>query len=173
MSIYIIAQLIGFVGYLFYIAAPCFKTKTSIIQMDIIACVILCAQWYLLGQPSLLVLNALGLVISISALMAKNDERISKYLFLLYPIGCLSIILVSEGSFIDILALVAFCFIVASKTSLEISAFRTYAIVGGTILIASGAIALSIPAVIFNTVFIGAHIFKLWQNTATPQTAHA
>ncbi len=173
MDIYIIAQFIGFLGYLFYIGAPYFKTQVRIIQMDVIACVILCAQWYLLDQPSLLVLNALAVLISVVALLAPKYEHSRTCLLLLYPIGCFAIISVSTGSIIDVMAIIAFCCALTSKSSQDITGLRAYAVIGGSVLIISGAIALSIPAMIFNILFVSGHAVKLWQNNNQAQLARA
>ncbi len=43
MEYYIIAQAIGFVGYIFYISAPQFKTQKHIMQVGIIAYMISCS----------------------------------------------------------------------------------------------------------------------------------
>ncbi len=169
MSIYIIAQFIGFVGYLFYIGAPYFKTKTRIIQMDVIACIIISLQWYLLDQPSLLAFNVLIIVASIMALKAEDDLKIRKFLPLLYTIGCMAIIFNSGDNLVYILSLIAFCCTVASKFSRDIVPLRVHASISGTAFVIAGIMAFSIPAVIFNALFVGAHIFKLYQKYYLPR----
>ncbi len=158
MSIYITAQLIGFIGYLFYIAAPYFKTQKQIVQIDALACLVVAIQWYLLNQPSLLILNILVIITSIIAIKAPQ------YKYILYPIGCFIIIITSNNNIVDILAIIIFCTTVASKTSENIDMLRIYAISGGILLIISGIIAMSLPAIIFNLLFITAHIVRLWNS---------
>ncbi len=173
MSIYILAQIIGFLGYLFYIGAPHFRTQTRIMQMDTVGHMILCVQWYLLMQPSLLILNILVLLTSLSALGCQKHKQFKKYLVLLYPVGCFSIIAVSQGTFVDVLALSAFCFTVASKSSQDILIFRKYAVISGAILITAGALALSLPATVFNLMFAMGHFNKILgaQKAALRQTS--
>ena len=165
MSIYITAQIIGFIGFLFYISAPHFKTQTRVMQMDTLACTIICMQWYLMEQPALYTLNILVVITSIVTLRAQNDERVRKYLFLLYPFGFASILMMAQGTFIDILALVSFCCMVISKSSLNIAEFRFFAAGAGTASMTSAMLAASIPAIIFNLLFASGHILKLRECT--------
>lgn len=166
MTIYIIAQLIGFAGYLFYISAPHFKTQSRIIQADALACLFISVQWYLLEQPTLLVFSFLSIAASIITLKAQTDMVVRKYLFLLYPLGCITLMAISQNTTISALAIIAFCMTVASKSSQNIISFRKYAGVSGIVLTIAGILTLSIPAVIFNLLFTSGHILKLWQGSA-------
>ncbi len=94
-------------------------------------------------------------------------------IILFYFVGCSIILLVSEGSLIDVMALIAFCGTVASKFSEDLTSLRGYAVIAGAASILAGILALSFPAIIFNTLFVGGHILKLWQNAPSPQTARA
>ena len=165
MTLYIIAQLIGFAGYLFYIGAPHLKTQTKIIQADAMSCLLISVQWYLLAQPALLMLNILSIVVAFIALKAQTNINIRKYSFLLYPLGCLALIMMSQDIIVSALAICAFCLNVTSKFSQSITAFRKYAASSGTTLTIAGVLTLSIPAVIFNFLFASGHILKLWRST--------
>ncbi len=156
MELYITAQIIGFIGYIFYVGAPHFKTQINIMKIGALACSICMIQWYMLGQLSLLAFNFLSII---TLLIAIKGDR--KYSYLLYPIGCAVIISMSSGTIIDILALCAFCLSVASQFSQNIITFRLYAAIAGAFLIISGALALSLPALIFNILFAYGHILKL------------
>ena len=157
MSNYIIAQLVGFLGYIFYVSAPHLKTKNNIMCTELIAYTILCAQWYLLEQHSLLALNAITAIATIAILHTDRKYWIKKALPLLYPTGIALIIWTSKGSLIDIIAICAFICAMHSKLSNDILEFRGYALLTGTILTISSAMAHSIPATIFNFVFSIGH----------------
>ena len=172
MTTYIIAQLIGFAGYLFYIGAPHLKTQTRIIQADALSCILISVQWYLLAQPALLMLNILSIIVAFAALKAQTNIVVRKYLFLLYPFGCIALIFMSQDIIISALAICAFCLNVTSKSSQNIMSFRKYAATSGSVLTVAGILTLSIPAVIFNFLFASGHILKLWHGTEE-KTQHA
>lgn len=159
MAIYIIAQLIGFVGYLFYVSAPQFKSQKRIMQVGIVAYIILCLQWYMLEQYSLLTLNALGIIVSMCALKAQEDNSFKRQTWMLYPLGATAIVLSSHFEIIDLLALAAFVLTLRSQLSENISDFRLYALIAGSILVCSSLLALSVPAIIFNVAFTLVHAY--------------
>ncbi len=158
MSIYIIAQLIGFVGYLFYISAPHKKTRLHIIQMEAIACSFLCIQWFLLGQSSLIALNMLVVLISITATLAENKTKIRAFMPALYPIGISVLLLNANGTIIDALAIIALCCQIKSKSSSNAVHFRGFAAMASSTLIVSSTFALSIPAIMFNALYAIGHL---------------
>ncbi len=161
MTLYIAAQLIGLIGYAFLIIAPQFQTQAKIMQFSILASAILCTQWFMLDQYSLLIMNALLILTTLCALKAGDNPSKRKYLPLLYPIGFCALISVSDGSITDMIALIAFSFTVASRTSNNLKDFRIYAILAGVTLSVCGALALSIPAIVFNAAFTLSHMSKL------------
>ena len=167
MSTYIIAQLIGFLGYIFYVSAPHFKTKNHIMCTELIAYSILCAQWHLLEQDSLLALNAISAIATITILNADRTYWLKKILPLFYPTGIALILWASKGSLIDIIAICAFICAMRSKLSNNIIEFRGYALFTGSILTISSIIALSIPATIFNFIFSLGHAKNIY---ALPET---
>lgn len=165
MSIYLTAQIIGFLGYLFLVSGPTFKEIKNIIRTDILACILLSVQWIMLEQPSLLILNVLNIILSICALGISQKQYFKKAMVLFYPIGGLTLLSVSNGTIIDVFCMLGFFGLVASKTSHNITQFRGFAIVSSSAFIMSGALALSIPAVLFNLVRISLHIKTLMKIT--------
>lgn len=163
MTLYIIAQLIGFAGYLFYISAPHLKTQTRIIQAEAFAGIFIGIQWYLLEQPALLGYSLLSIIVAFMTLKAQTNIVVRKYLFLLYPFGCTVLIFMSQDMIISALVITAFCLNIASKSSRNIMSFRKYAATSGSVLTIAGILTLSIPAVLFNLLFISGHILKLWK----------
>lgn len=161
MEYYFAAQVIGFVGYIFYISAPQFKTQKHIMQVGIFAYIILCMQWYLLGQYGLLALNVLGVVVSASALRAQADIAFKRHLWVLYPLGIFVIIMTSHQGLIDYIAICAFVLTLRSQISDNIMMFRGFAFAAGVCLICSSVLAMSIPAFIFNLAFTVSHGFHL------------
>ncbi|PCI55498.1 MAG: hypothetical protein COB36_07705 [Alphaproteobacteria bacterium] len=170
MTLYIIAQLIGFAGYLFYIGAPHLKTQTRIIQADAVAGIFIGLQWYLLEQPALLGYSLLSIIVASMTLKAQTNLTVQKYLFLLYPLGGVVLILMSQNIVIGVLAITAFCLNVASKSSCDITSFRKYATASGSVLTIAGILTLSIPAVLFNLLFASGHILKLWKGVRAKNT---
>lgn len=161
MSIYITAQVIGFLGYLFFTTAPNFKNQSRIIQMDALACVFLCLQWMLLAQSALLILNLLNLAVSLYVLNTKNQDIIEKQIPILCLTGGIALYLVSSGSFVGMLCIIAFCAMVRAKSSNDISTFRSFSILAGIAFMLCGVIALSAPAIMFNAAFILVHLRKI------------
>ncbi len=161
MSLYVIAQFTGFIGYIFYISAPHFKTQIRILQVGLLGSFFLCAQWCMLGQYSLLVLNALAVLTSVMAIYAVNIAHVRRAMYLLYPLGGGLIIAVSDVSVIDGLALVAFMLSLRSRMSENLVEFRGFAFIAGVTLTCTGALALCIPAVIFNFMFAFGHARRI------------
>ncbi len=161
MTLYIIAQLIGFAGYLFYARSPYLKTSNEIIQTDAIACLLISIQWYLLGHPVLLAYSVLSVTASIATLKSQTNHNIKRYLFILYPIGCTIIILMSKDVIITAFVVTAFCCNITSKFSQNIKSLRKYGACSGGMLTVAGILTLSIPTVIFNMLFTNGHITKL------------
>lgn len=161
MEYCIIAQVIGFIGYLFYVSAPQFKAQRNILRVGFVGYIILGMQWFLLGQYGLLILNLLGAIVSVSALYVRAKPALRRYVWGLYPFGVVCILLFCEGTVVDVLAIAAFMLTVRSQMSQNVIEFRGTALFAGAILISSSLLAMSVPAVIFNTVFVCVHMGHL------------
>ena len=168
MVTYITAQIIGFLGYLFFTTAPNFKNQKHIIQMDAVACVFLCTQWILLNQPTLLVLNILNITVSLFVLLNKNPAINRIMMVAFYPIGCCALLSVSHGSIIDGLCIIAFCALVRAKSSQTIMTFRSFSILAGIAFTICGGLAMSLPATLFNMAFVLIHIRKILEVEERP-----
>lgn len=161
MATYIIAQLVGLIGYFFFISAPNFKQAKNVILVEAIACALFCVQWYLLDQYSLLVMNMSFVIVSMIALRAKSDPSMYKIMPYIFPIGIACILSVSKGTVIDVIVLTAFCLTVTSKFSTSHTRFRGFASASGALLTCSAALAHAWPAVLFNALFSYGHARKL------------
>ncbi len=161
MSIYITAQITGFLGYIFLTSAPNFKTKNQIIQTDILACSFLCLQWAMLGQPTLLILNILNMSISIFVLKFEGSPVTKNATVSMLLIGCLALMIVSQGTIIDALCIVAFCLMLRAKISSDIITFRSFSILAGITFALCGILAASIPAILFNILLVLFHLEKI------------
>tara|TARA_R110001592_G_scaffold3525_6_gene19814 strand:+ start:10104 stop:10628 length:525 start_codon:yes stop_codon:yes gene_type:complete len=168
MTLYITAQIIGFLGYLFLVSAPNFKNQRGIIRTEILACSFLCLQWVLLAQPTLMVLNILNIMVSMLALKIKQPRIMHNITPVLYIVGCGALLLTAQGSTIDMLCIIAFCAVVRAKSSQNIVTFRSFSILAGAAFTICGIIALSIPATLFNIVFILVHTKNILGATAIP-----
>lgn len=170
MSLYITAQLVGFLGYLFLTASPSFKNQYHTIKMDVLACVFLSLQWFLLDQPCLLALNILNITVSLSALHAANNARTQKAMLLFYPFGIAVLgllgILSGGNNVITTFCIIGFCAIVSSKKAQDSRTFRKYAMLSTMAFTASGALALSLPAILFNTLRFSLHAYRLHELTS-------
>jgi len=160
MNIYITAQIIGFLGYIFLTSAPSLKKQDQIIRMDILACSFLCLQWIMLEQPTLMILNALNLVLSLFCLKVNKHTITQKSALIIYLVGCAALIIVSNGTIIDVLCVFSFCLIVKAKLSKDILIFRNFSIMAGSIFIICGIIAASLPAILFNALFVLLHLYR-------------
>lgn len=174
MMTLIIAQLIGFVGYIFYIRAPQQKTAPSIIIVEAIACTLSCIQWLLLGQISLMILNALTVVVSIISLSIREKHHMRYIIPMLYLGGSMTIFTFCHDTLIDSLAIITFIFMVSSKCSKNISNLRIFAVLSGLCLSVSSALSFALPAFIFNLIFTWGHYHHIIKSkeapTQTPQT---
>ena len=160
MNIYITAQIIGFLGYIFLTSAPNLKKQDQIIRMDILACTFLCLQWIMLEQPTLMILNALNLVLSLFCLNINKHSITQRSVMVIYLVGCGALISVSEGTIIDALCIFSFCLIVRAKLSNDIFIFRNFSIMAGSVFIICGIIAASLPAILFNALFVLLHLHR-------------
>ncbi|MGH1374895.1 MAG: YgjV family protein [Alphaproteobacteria bacterium] len=162
MTPYIIAQSVGLLGYLFFISATQFKTRRKIIQIETLAYLILCLQWYLLGQTTLMSINILFIITSFCALYANKNPKIQNAMPLLYPLCGLALLTISHYTLIDILAMVALFCTIASKSSNTITTFRSYAIITAITFIVCAILTMSIVPLIFNAIFALGHSYRLW-----------
>ncbi len=158
MSLYVTAQFIGLIGYLLYVIAPYFNTQIRIVQIGLLACTVLCAQWYLLGQYSLCVMNVLMMCLSLCTLYKDRIFAVRRFMWLFYPFGTFALISAFSGSIIDLIVLSAFLLNIRAHMSQDLLDFRNFSFLAGILLTCSGGLALSIPAVIFNFVFAFGHI---------------
>ena len=172
MTLYILAQLVGFLGYGFHISAPYFKTQQQIMKVGLIGLVLLCLQWFLLNQMSLVAFNLLLILTTCLALGKYEEKQTQQQLMLVLQIFGLTIILsVSQGNVIDILAMIAFSLSVISRFSESITNFRLYAGIAGILLSICGAMAMAMPALLFNAIYAIMHFYYL--STMHHDRAHA
>ncbi len=173
MTLYITAQLIGFIGYILLITAPQFSKQSTIMLVSIFAASLLCLQWALLEQYSLVMTNALIIITTICALKVTEKKAKQQILKLIYVFGCCALLSISQATIIDILALIAFSFMIASRASENIRDFRLLSTALGITLFCSSALALSPMAAIFNAAFACSNIYKLQKlhNQNTVKTA--
>jgi hypothetical protein len=160
MSLYITAQLIGFLGFLLLTGAPYFKNKETFIKIDISACLFLFLQWLMLAQPGLAIMNILNITHSISVLKANNIIA-KKMLPLFYPLSLAIFLLVLDTTTINALCIIGFLFLIKAKNSKDMVTFRSYALIATLALAYSGYLALSIPAMAFGTLRILIHSYRL------------
>ncbi len=161
MSLYITAQLVGFLGFLLLTSAPYFKNKDTFIKVDILACVLLSLQWFMLAQPGLAVMNMLNVAHSAGVLKAKNSAYIKKAMPLFYPISLVILLLVSKGTIIDALCIIGFFSLMKAKNSKDMLTFRGYALSATVVFTYAGYLALSIPSMLFETLRIFIHGYRL------------
>ncbi len=160
MDIYITAQITGFLGYIFLTSAPNLKSQEKIIQMDILACFFLCLQWIMLEQPTLIILNALNLSISLFCLNTNKQTITQRSVMVICLVGCVALISVSKGTIIDILCVFSFLLIVTAKLSNNIIIFRNFSIMAGSVFVICGIIVASLPTILFNALFMLLHLRK-------------
>lgn len=149
MTFYILAQVIGFFGYILYVRASHLKTQHQAIRADAFACAVLCLQWAFLGQPILVTLNILVVLTSVAAL---NRQRINPaYIKMLYITGVCALSLSYQGQLVDVMTILSFSCVFASKMSHSDADFRVFGVLAAVSLTCCGALALSIPAILFNS----------------------
>ena len=161
MDAFIAGQIIGLCGYGLCMAAPQFHAARPVIRMDMMACGLLAVQWLLLAQPALLLVNLM--VITASALSLASIEPVRKQQILMgfYPLAMLLILMIWEGTLIDVLAIGALFCIIASRRTTQDCNFRLYCFTGALVLALSGALAGAILAAFFNLCCAFGHAQKL------------
>jgi len=169
MSIYITAQLVGFLGYLLLSAAPYFRNKDDTIKMDILACVFLSVQWFMLNQSSLLVLNILNIALSLSTLKVSQNKILEKYIFLFYPLSLLMILMFASGTIVDVFCIIAFFALVTAKKAQDKNTFRSFSMLSSLAFAFAGALAFSLPALIFNMLRFTMHSYRFIELYNLPQ----
>jgi hypothetical protein len=171
MSLYITAQIVGFLGYLFLTSAPYSRNRHNIIKIEILAIILISTQWLLLEQPGLFSLSFMNIALCYCALKATNSPRIEKAMSLFYPISIIVLLSCPGNIAINILCLLGFSALVTSKKSQTMIAFRGFSMLAALIFIASGTLAASSPAVIFNLLFFSIHAYRLWGTKTFTQPA--
>lgn len=158
MDVFILAQLIGLFGYGLYVAGPYHRERQKVLQMDMLACLVLMVQWALLFQPLLVMNNLLGMLSSLVVLSGCRPAVKSNLLLAFYPLTFLVFAPFWTGHPADVLALCAvLTMLTARRVETELS-FRIWAFSSGIFLIMAGFMAGSVPAVMFNAVFVLGHL---------------
>lgn len=162
MTLYIFAQVIGFIGYLLFTRASFLKGQETVIRADALACSVLCLQWLLLGQMTFFCLNILVVLTALNALKPQNNhqERLTRIAMIFFG-GSVLLLTFSKGTAVDSFVLIAFLSMVTSKFATDAFRFRFFAFTTALLLCMGGALAMSLPAVIFNGVCAFAHARKL------------
>ncbi len=159
MTFYLMAQVIGFFGYILYVRASHLKIQHKAIHADAVACAILCFQWMLLGHPILVTLNILVVLTSIVALNLERIAPIYTKIFYICGIGALSAFY--QGQWVDVFTILSFSCVFISRTSKTDTDFRVFGVLGAASLTCCGMLALSIPAIIFNSLCTLGHFKHL------------
>lgn len=160
MDVFVWAQIIGFIGYLFLIYAPHLPTKQKIMQFELLACCILTFQWFLLGQPVLMFSNMIGIV-SLAVALSRLDPRCKNFLFLaLYPLSLLFMAYIWQGTLLDVLTIIALIGSISARRTAQMGVFRAHCVIIGCALSICGFLTMSIPAMLFNLLFVAGHVQK-------------
>lgn len=161
MELTYLAQGVGLIGYILLVAAPNFKRQDHMIHMEMLACLVLSLQWALLAQPSLIYANVFGIAASLLAVYAPRPILKETGLLLLYPF-CLAFgLLYWPMGPIDILVIIALWAMITSRRYDNILTYRLCMLTSGSALLIAGGLAFSVPALVFNTLFVAGHMLKL------------
>lgn len=161
MTIYMWAQLIGLAGYLLYTMSPYFHARRDIVKAEAVGCALLAMQWYLLSQPSIIVSNALIAMAGFLNLAQISKRKKTALLIGIYTAGLLLFSQYWSNSPIDYLALLGLSLMIYAKNCDNIYRMHCLSAVSGAIMLVIGLLALSVPAAIFNFVFMAGHIRKI------------
>jgi Bacterial inner membrane protein len=161
MDYYILGQVVGFIGYVVFLFAPYAQSKQQMMRIELLACSILTLQWLLLGHLVLVISNMIG-IFSLGVALSRLGDRYKDVVFLgLYPVSVMFVAYIWQGSILDVLTMFSLLMMITARRTSDVMAFRGYSALCGGTLAVCGFLTLSIPAMIFNTLFMAGHLQKL------------
>lgn len=168
-SPFIIAQILGFIGYALYAYSSYQKTRFSLLSLEAAGCLVVAAHWAMLSMPTLALMNIVYVYMGVLSLAFVRFPAIKPLLYLSFPIifylsfagwgGQLYSLMAICATLVGALATI---FAVCSKLYVDMYRLRLLSLLSSTLWVACGLLAGSIPQIIACGIFAFGH-FKYIQ----------
>lgn len=160
MESFLLAQIIGIIGYAVYASSGYFKNRKNILLVDALGCAICFVHWQLLGDMRLAWSNIIWLYVALLGLL-QGQSKFDK------PLLSLSFVMVSvmmyfnwENRITDYTILIGNYVAISVKYYTDIIKFRRQSCISFSFVVAHAALAGSIPGTICGLVSLFAHAYN-------------
>ena len=147
---FIIAQIIGFIGYGLYAYSSYQKTRFSLLFLEAIGCLVVAAHWAILDMPTLSLMNIVYVYMGVLSLAFIRFPAVKPLLYLSFPIIFYLSFAGWGGQLYSLMAIcatligvAATLFAVCSKLCVDMYRLRLLSLLAGSIpqIIACGVFA--------------------------------
>ena len=165
---FIIAQIIGFIGYGLYAYSSYQKTRFSLLFLEAIGCLVVAAHWAILDMPTLALMNIVYVYMGVLSLAFIRFPAVKPLLYLSFPIIFYLSFAGWGGQLYSLMAIcatligvAATLFAVCSKLCVDMYRLRLLSLLSSTLWLSCGILAGSIPQIIACGVFAFGHYKSL------------
>jgi len=160
---YVIAQIIGLVGFGFYTAAPYFKSRMSILKMELIGCIVICLHWHVLGFPVMFWNNVIWVYMILASMLKDKHKGADTLISMAYILVLINTYFNWEGALIDYAVFCSTNLAITCRYFKDLLRFRSFAFSGGIFSVIGSCCTLSATAILFNVIFTLGHARGLSQ----------
>ncbi len=160
MESFLLAQIIGIIGYAVYASSGYFKHRKNILIIDALGCAICFIHWQLLGDMRLAWSNIIWLYVALLGLL-QGQSKFDK------PLLSLSFVMVSimmyfnwENRITDYTILIGNYIAISVKYYTNIIKFRRQSCISFSFVVVHAALAGSIPGTICGLASLFAHAYN-------------
>lgn len=161
MDHFIIAQAVGFTGYLIFSMAARFKKREHILLCEFLGCAITAFQWFLLDQFVAILIDS---ITAYTALLGAISIRYSFCLplqKLCYVMLAAAAVIAFDGSATYYVAMALSVTILSAKFFRDVTKLRIASLLVGVIWMTFAVLAGSIPSFFFAIIYTYGHAYEL------------
>ena len=168
ISSFMIAQIVGFVGYALYAFSSFQKNRFTLLFIESAGCFIVAAHWLILNMPTLALMNLVYVYMGVLSIAFVRFPKLKPLLYLSFPLifalslsgwgGQLYSLLAISATMVGALATTL---AVCSKLCVDMTRLRLLSLLSSTLWVACGIFAGSIPQILACGVFAYGHFKNL------------
>ncbi len=167
-SAFVLAQIIGFVGYGLYAYSSYQKNRFALLSIEAAGCLVVALHWAILDMPTIALMNIVYVYMGVLSLTFVRYPAVKPLLYLSFPI---IFYLSFAGWGGQLYSLIAICatmvgvaattLAVCSKLCADIFRLRLFSLLSAALWVACGIFAGSVPQIIACGIFAYGHLKHL------------
>ena len=158
---FIIAQIIGAIGYALAVYATQFKKRTHLLYMEAFATSLIALQWLILSMPILAALNIGASIVCLLGVVREKHPMGEKIYMLSIPIMLGAILLGWENTWVSYLAAFSQIFYLSARFCIDMLKLRIFTMTNTSMWFFMNSTSGSIPGAISNLCYLFGHYRKV------------